>query len=192
MQKLNYCKSIAIVHGQSEYFLARHIKSNLHLPMGIYADKNGKKSIQIDSLMNILKNTTFNNKGNFLKEYEVETRGKELVNFALMPIMDLDDTSEENVEKYKSGKMFEGHWLSPYIVPIWNDKKLDDVMLELGLIEKLPKDEEKGEVYRKIFPVHKGETDFEQIKALSKKFEKSSKTNMEVFIKECLKNVDDN
>ena len=52
--KPNYCKGIIIVHGKSELLLAEHIKSNLHLPIQIYSESNGKTSIQIDSLPTIL------------------------------------------------------------------------------------------------------------------------------------------
>lgn len=55
VRKPNYCKGIIIAHGKSELLLAEHIKSNLHLPIEIYAEKNGKSSIQIDSLKTIFK-----------------------------------------------------------------------------------------------------------------------------------------
>ena len=59
MKKPNYCKGIVIAHGKSELLLAEHIKSNLHLPIEIYAEKNGKLSIQIDDLITILGNNIF-------------------------------------------------------------------------------------------------------------------------------------
>ena len=175
LKKLNYCKGIVIAHGKSELLLAEHIKSNLHLPIEIYAESNGKTSIQIDSLLKV-----------FDKKYLVEKKNGILINFSLMPIMDLDDTSEDRIQKYMSGDMFKNHWLSPYIVPIWNDKNLDEVLLDLKLIEKLPNNKEKGKVYRNLFPINKGETDIEQVKKLMIMFEKSKKTNMQVFVKKCL------
>lgn len=54
-----FCKGVVIAHGKSEFLLAEHIKSNLHLPIEIYANKNGSTSIQIDGLMNILGNNVF-------------------------------------------------------------------------------------------------------------------------------------
>ena len=53
-KKLNYCRGVVVVHGKSEKLLAEHIKSNLHLPIEVYAENNGKTSIQIDSLITIL------------------------------------------------------------------------------------------------------------------------------------------
>lgn len=189
MRKLNYCKGIIIAHGKSELLLAEHIKSNLHLPIKIYALKNGKMSIQIDSLMKVLGNNVFKNKKEFKKNYIVEEEKREFKNFFVMPIMDLDDTTEEKIEKYKSREMFKNHWLSPYIIPIWNDKNLDQVLFELELISKLPNDKEKGRVYEELFPTNRGETDLEQINKLLKSFESSKKTNMDIFIKKCLESL---
>lgn len=95
VRKPNYCKGIIIVHGKSELLLAEHIKSNLHLPIEIYAESNGKTSIQIDSLMTVLGNNIFKNKRAFNKKYVVEEEKGQLINFSVIPIMDLDDTSEE-------------------------------------------------------------------------------------------------
>ena len=103
-----------------------------------------------------------------------------------MPIMDLDDASEDRKQKYISGEMFKNHWLNPYIVPIWNKNNLDEVLLDLKLIDKLPNDKEKGRLYRNLFPTNRGESDKKQVENLMKKFEKSNRTNMQVFIKICL------
>lgn len=154
--------------------------------MEIYAESNGKTSIQIDSLMTVLGNNIFKNKRVFNQKYVVEEEKGILKNFSLMPIMDLDDTSEDRKQKYISGEMFKNHWLSPYIVPIWNKDNLDEVLLDLRLIDKLPNNKEKGKVYRDLFPTNKGESDIQQVKNLMDKFEKSNKTNMQVFIKKCL------
>ena len=47
VMKPKFCKGIVIAHGKSELLLAEHIKSNVHLPIEIYAESNGKTSIQI-------------------------------------------------------------------------------------------------------------------------------------------------
>lgn len=186
MKRINYCKGIIIAHGKSEVLLAQHIRSNLHLPIEIYSQNNGKTSIQIDSLMTILGNNIFKNKNLLKKNYIVEEKNKELINFSVMPIMDLDDTTEIGRQRYISKEMFKEHWLNPYIIPIWNKENLDKVLLELKLIEKLPNNKQKGKIYRDLFPTNKGETDLEQVKKLEELFKKTSKTNMEVLIKNCL------
>jgi hypothetical protein len=185
VRKPNYCKGIIIAHGKSELLLAEHIKSNLHLPIEIYSLKNGKTSIQIDSLMTILGNNDFKNKSKLKQKYIIEEKNKKFINFFIMPIMDLDDTTEEKIKKYKNGEMFKNHWLSPYIIPIWNDINLDHVLYDLKLISKLPNDKEKGKVYEELFPKNTGQADLEQVNKLLKYFESTTKTNMNIFIKKC-------
>ena len=189
VRKPNYCKGIIIAHGKSELLLAEHIKSNLHLPIEIYSLKNGKMSIQIDSLMIILGNNDFKSKNKLKQKYFIEEKNKKIVNFFVMPIMDLDDTTEEKIEKYKSGEMFRNHWLSSYIIPIWNDKNFDEVLFNLKLISKIPNDREKGKIYEELFPKNKGETDIQQVKKLLDKFEPFDKTNMDILLKNCLKYI---
>lgn len=190
VRKPNYCKGIIIAHGKSELLLAEHIKSNLHLPIEIYSLKNGKMSIQIDSLMTILGNNDFKSINKLKQKYFIEEKNKQLVNFFVMPIMDLDDTTEEKIIKYKSGEMFKNHWLSSYIIPIWNDINLDHVLYELKLISKLPDDKEKGKIYEELFPKNKGQADIEQVNKLLKCFESTKKTNMDVCIKKCLESLE--
>ena len=189
VRKPNYCKGIIIAHGKSELLLAEHIKSNLHLPIEIYSLKNGKTSIQIDSLMTILGNNDFKNKSKFKQKYIIEEKNKKFINFFIMPIMDLDDTTEEKIKKYKNGEMFKNHWLSPYIIPIWNDINLDHVLYDLKLISKLPNDKEKGKVYEELFPKNTGQADLEQVNKLLKYFESTEKTNMNIFVEKCLESL---
>ena len=189
VRKPNYCKGIIIAHGKSELLLAEHIKSNLHLPIEIYSLKNGKTRIQIDSLMTILGNNDFKNKSKLKQKYIIEEKNKKFINFFIMPIMDLDDTTEEKIKKYKNGEMFKNHWLSPYIIPIWNDINLDHVLYDLKLISKLPNDKEKGKVYEELFPKNTGQADLEQVNKLLKYFESTTKTNMNIFIEKCLESL---
>ena len=189
VRKPNYCKGIIIAHGKSELLLAEYIKSNLHLPIEIYSLKNGKTSIQIDSLMTILGNNDFKNKSTLKQKYIIEEKNKKFINFFIMPIMDLDDTTEEKIKKYKNGEMFKNHWLSPYIIPIWNDINLDHVLYDLKLISKLPNDKEKGKVYEELFPKNTGQADLEQVNKLLKYFESTTKTNMYIFIEKCLESL---
>ena len=189
VRKPNYCKGIIIAHGKSELLLAEHIKSNLHLPIEIYSLKNGKTSIQIDSLMTVLGNNDFKNKSKLKQKYIIEEKNKKFINFFIMPIMDLDDTIEEKIKKYKNGEMFKNHWLSPYIIPIWNDINLDHVLYDLKLISKLPNDKEKGKVYEELFPKNTGQADLEQVNKLLKYFESTTKTNMNIFIEKCLESL---
>ncbi len=108
------------------------------------------------------------------------------INFFVIIIMDLDDADDETIEKYKNKEMFKGHWLEPYIIPIWNNKNLDEVLFSVGILPKIPNDKEKGRMYSKIFPINKGETDKEAVETLYEKLKPNSNTNMSLFMKKCL------
>ena len=93
-----YKKAAVMVHGKSERYLASYIYTNLHLPVVIIDKNNGRNSIQINALKNILSSKPYNNLKSFSDEYSVEYDRKEkaLKNFKLFIIMDTDDCSEKN------------------------------------------------------------------------------------------------
>ena len=90
--KFNYTKAVVICHGKSEVCMVRYIYTNLHLPIKICANNNGKNSIQITSLKTLLDTPAFKNLNAFANEFDVETIGKgkqrALCNFRLFMIMD--------------------------------------------------------------------------------------------------------
>lgn len=59
MRGANYTKAIVIVHGKSEYDIVKYIKSKLRIPMEPYSRDNGRSSIEISSLKDILNNQDF-------------------------------------------------------------------------------------------------------------------------------------
>lgn len=179
----NYCAAVVVVHGKSELLLMEYIKSNLHLPIEIYSENNGKSSIQINSIMNVLNNNIFKNKTSFKRKYFINENNKVFCNFRVFTLMDLDDASVEKQNKYKSGELFKGHWLSSYIVPIWNNGNLEDVLMEIKVLTNKPNYKDKGMVYRKIFPINTGRSDILLVEELMNLLRMSNNTNMEVLLK---------
>ena len=49
--------------------------------------------------MTILGNNDFKNKSKLKQKYIIEENNKKFINFFIMPIMDLDDTTEEKIKK---------------------------------------------------------------------------------------------
>ena len=47
--------------------------------------------------------------------------------------MDTDDCNENQKNSFKNKSMFKGHWLYDYIVPIYNDSNLEEVLVEAGI-----------------------------------------------------------
>lgn len=176
---------IAIVHGKSEYELVSYIKSNLRIKIGIESENKGKNSIQINSLMNLLQNTTFKNKRSFLKKYDDIELGKKdaIKSLYIFPLMDTDDCSTEEAKNYKNKAMFKKHWLYDHIIPIYNTRNLEDVLKK----SNIPYETKQKGRYVKIFPTNRGQADIQQIKDFSDKIKSASNiSNLHIFIDKCL------
>ncbi|EGS26987.1 hypothetical protein FSLSAGS3026_11470 [Streptococcus agalactiae FSL S3-026] len=46
--------------------------------------------------------------------------------------MDIDDTSQEKIDSYKSSTLFVKDWKKDFIVPIWNDSNFEEVLNDIG------------------------------------------------------------
>lgn len=206
--ELNYLKAIVIVHGKSEKQMCEFIKSKLKLNYHIESDKKGEKSIQITSVMKTLKNTIYKDFNSFIDKFptvkliNIENnnskkkgtkRKKEKVtldeDFKIFIIMDTDDCTAIERQEFINKKMFEEHWAYKYIVPIFNDSNLEDVLQSCNIkFEK--KGSERKKEYIKIFPTDKRyvKKDSLQVEEFNEKLKKCSKTNMEEFTGFCLSN----
>ena len=190
-----YKKAAVMVHGKSERYLASYIYTNLHLPVVIIDKNNGRNSIQINALKNILSSKPYNNLKSFADEYSVEYDRKEkaLKNFKLFIIMDTDDCSEKTREDYISGKLFENSCLKEYIVPIFNSPNLEEVMIKSGIMTKKIQDSQKGSYYSKIFPINQdpfSNDTLDQIRLFLKRLENVKETNLQEYIYYCLSLID--
>ena len=189
-----YLKAIVIVHGKSEKQIVDYIKSNLRLKMKPVGDKNGKNSIQITSLMNVLNDLRFKSFTAFTKYYEndveivLEKKKKRISSdFKIFTIMDTDDCTEKEKEEYINKSMFKNHWAYDYIVPIYNSSNLEDVLVKAKIPFEKKGDDRKKE-YIKIFPTHKKYTIPEEAELTNfcEKLKSVKGTNMNKFIEFCL------
>lgn len=183
LRPLHYSKALVICHGFSELQITKYIYTNLHLPVRTYAKDNGKHSIQITSLLNLLSSAPFGSSSQFCEEFTVQTEGsgkkQHLVDFKVFIIMDTDDCTEQQKTDFMNGKMFSDHWLAPYIVPIANVPNLESVFVKVKLIRKI-KTSEKGTYYSDAFPINKGQLTpgtLAEIKAFCDKLEDRKDTN---------------
>lgn len=183
--KPNYTRAVVILHGKSEYQIFKFVKSNLRLKIEEFL--NNKSSIQINDLKNTMNNEIFGSKKKFIRKYddiEYDSKAKELINFKIFIIMDTDDCTEEQKQKFIDGTMFNKHWAKDYIVPIYNIANLEDVMKKIGVKIEKKKD------YIKVFPTDKKYTqqnnDIIQINNVSNLCKRCEYTNLEVFLQYCL------
>lgn len=187
---LNYTRCAVIVHGKSEYSLVRYIYTNLHLPVKVIAKDKGKSSIQINGLKNMLSKKPFKSLKKMANEYAIEydKKSKSLKNFKLFIIMDTDDCDDDTKRKYISGELFKGHPLEDYIVPIYNNSNLEDVMLKAGIMVKRIEDSQKGTYYSRIFPINTDPISADtlnQVRVFASKLNGIKETNMLCFIEYC-------
>lgn len=198
-RKIFYNKAIVICHGKSELCIANFIKSNLHLRIETFAKENGKSSIQITSLVNVLKREPFKSIKSLSDAYEIEVvkenNKKILKNFKLFIIMDTDDCTDEQKKNFINKKMFEKHWLYNYIEPIYNITNLEDVLCESEIMYNRINDKQKGTYYAKVFPINKkpfSEDTLKQVTDVNKKIKNCKNTNMDSFIDYCINCIETN
>ena len=185
----SFLKGIVICHGKSEKLICDFIKSNLRIQIEIDSDKKGKKSIQITSVMKFLSGEKYKNIVSFknkLDDIEPTKDRKKLPNyFKVFIIMDTDDCDIKQKEAFKDKSMFKEHWLYDYIVPIYNDSNLEEVLEDAGIKFQKTGNERKKE-YPDVLAINGISPDVEGIKKLEIKLKKCKKTNMGEFISFCL------
>lgn len=116
------------------------MKSSLRLKLEVIGKDKGAKSIQINVLDKFLAQREFSSLKVFADTYDIEYNRskKRLENFKLFIIMDTDDCTMETRESYICCEMFRKSILADYICPIYSIPKLEDVMLEVGLMKESP------------------------------------------------------
>ena len=188
----SFLKGIVICHGKSEKLICGFIKSNLRIKIEIDSDKKGKKSIQITSVIKFLNGEKYKNVSSFKKNFDdiepIKDRKKLPDYFKVFIIMDTDDCDIKQKKVFKDKSMFKEHWLYDYIVPIYNDSNLEEVLEDAGIKFEKTGNERKSE-YPKIFPMN-GISDVEGIKKFGKDLKNCKKTNMEEFINFCLELIE--
>lgn len=183
-------RNVPLLSMENRKILAQYITSNLKISKEIISKNNGKNSIQIDALLQILNQKEYKSLKSFSEKYGIEydRKNKVLKNFKLFIIMDTDDCSEETKRKYMSGTLFSGHILKDYIVPIFNIKNLEEVMEKAGIITRKIERADKTSFYRKIFPIdgENGNIDgIWQIKNFAKRIKHIENTNLLELIEYC-------
>lgn len=193
-ETLKYTKCVVIVHGKSEMHLVQFVYTNLHLPVKIISKNKGRESIQINGLRDFLNKRYFRTLSTFANEYSIEydKKTKKLKNFKLFIIMDTDDCSERVRKEYISGEMFRGHPLQEYIVPIYNIKNLEDVMIKADIMTKRIPVSQKGTYYSKIFPINTEPVSVDtlfQIRTFASKIKGLQQTNLLEFVEYCFEQI---
>ncbi len=104
--------------------------------------------------------------------------------------MDTDDEelTERDIENFKNKSMFKDHWAYDYIVPIFNTRNLEDVLLKAKIIGETFDNKRE---YAKIFPINNNANmqDIEQIRNISNTLKPIPTTNMDILLEYLLELV---
>lgn len=199
--KLSYNKAVIVVHGKCEMQIVNKIKSTLRIPIAIDSNKNGKLNIQLTSLLDRFNNFNYESVERITKKFCLEKKGKNNFNGLIIPIMDLDDATNEQIEKYKNKSMFKDLFFYDKIMPIWNNSNLDEIMLDLKFIDKIPSNRNKGKVYENVVEKIQNEyldkiidkdSAIKQMEKLIDLFKSSKDTNMGLLFTYLLEIFKDN
>ena len=174
-------KVMAIVHGKSELLICSSIKSNLKIKHEIIARDKGKSSIQVNGILDILNDRRFESFNAFIKFFpDIEYRKKELLNFKLFIILDIDDCCDDIKRRYINKEIFAKHWLYKYIVSIYNDPNLEMTMKQIDIPVIRKKD------YIVVFPTNHGDLDVKIAEKFCNDLKKCNCTNMYEYVEYCL------
>lgn len=183
-RKTNYCRAIIICHGKSELILFSRLKSILRLPISIESNEKGKSSVKIQGIESFFKRGEFNEKKSFCKkffqeEYSDLRKQKKfqilLNQLKIFIVMDIDDATDDQVNRYKNCEYFKVKWLKHCCIPIYNDPDLEKTISEIGYKTPNTKNN-KATFYQRLASSLETEND---IKELQEKLKKCNCTNME-------------
>lgn len=194
VRSLSYLKAIVICHGKSEKQMCDFIKSNLRIRLAVESDKKGEKSIQVTSVMKTLNGKKFKTFNHFVDSFEdveqLHDKTKKFLNddFKIFIILDTDDCTNEQKRNFINKEMFRKHWAYQYIVPIYNNPKLESVLVKSNIKFEKKGDARKAE-YIKIFPTDPKYKNREtiQLKEFRDRLRTNSDTNLYELIDFCLK-----
>lgn len=176
---MNSPKCLVVCHGKTEMLFVNHIKSVLRTNAKIDAEKKGRNSIQITSLMKFLNRYPYKDEESFKSHYHIA----DMKGFKIFPIMDCDDCTMTEKINYINKSMFNKHWMHKYIHPIHNTNNLEDVFSSTNL----PMYSRKNDVV-KIFPLKKGLSKEESILIVKDELEKTKDSNLNELIDFMYKN----
>ena len=147
--------------------------------------------------MKRLKGKDIDTLDNFKNTYkdDLEIKDNKIIidkDFRIFIIMDTDDCKEEEKNNFINKNMFKNYWAHKYIVPIYNIRNLEDVLVKSKVIDKNTiKNKRDKKDYIKIFPTDNKyiKNDTIQIQEFYQKLLKVKNiSNMHEFIKFCLDN----
>lgn len=127
---------VVVAHGKSEVAMWQTFRMRLRTNICIYSNKNGEEAITISGLPELFTGGEMSSEKEIYKRFgedlDYRPRAREpLPGLKIFTVMDIDGNNRDR-RPYMSGELLKNVPLGKYIVPIYNDNNLDDVMGEMG------------------------------------------------------------
>jgi hypothetical protein len=127
--------TLVIVHGESERILVNAIKSRLRIPVDLYPIDRGSGTVDLPNIAEVLSSGPFKSESALHRAYDAldyEPRSVvKMPDLHIFPILDVD-RHRDLFPSYRTKDMFRGSVFSDRIVPIYNDRDLDEIMEAIG------------------------------------------------------------
>ena len=127
--------TLAVVHGESERILVSGISRRLRFPIDVYPLDRGSGTIDLPNIGNMLSSGPFRNESALHQMYpglDYESgKAVRMSGLRIFTIMDVD-RHRDHLRAYRSGDVFRDSVFRGRIVPIYNDRDLDEVMESVG------------------------------------------------------------
>jgi len=181
-RELRYIKSLIIIADKTGYKICQYVQRSLKLKVKLYdcTEKN---------IMEVLHNNEHRTFSKFIKQYTVETNKnnklEEISDFKIYIVMNLDYfSSPEKKNIFLDKSMFKEHWAYDYIVPIYNDANLKEILLESNADSRIEIRQAKD--YLKVFPLASkfdlNIGDREEVEVLNDLIQNNKKTNLNILL----------
>lgn len=182
-RKLKYHPCSTICHGECEIVLAKQIGLKTGNPVDPLSDKNGRKSININTINKYLKRH-FPTRKDYVSHYSdcIKYDKYKIYDHKIFAIMDKDETPEKTFKAYVTGELFNGQWWGDekYIVSIYFYPDMDEVFKKHGF--PINKSEHKPNQYFKLLT-----TKYDEVIKMLKELPKSE-SNIKEYIEYLEKN----
>lgn len=168
-RKIHYHPCSTVCHGECEQILVKQIQVRTHKPLNPLSEKNGRRSIIINTVNDYLSAHFPTEKEYILafKDCLKVDKKRGILDHKIFVIMDKDDTPDTLFEQYKNGQLFLPYWWGKknMIVPIYFYPNMDEVFKKHGY--KIDTSNHKPAQYLKLLTLKYSEV-VAMLKSLSK------------------------
>lgn len=193
----NSTRALIMPIGKSSKKICQYIIQNLRLSIEIKEDINVSKGTNFDIIINILNDNehkTLNAFYNTYKGIDIEGTGEDrkIKKFKIFIVLDLEQCSEVEKQEYLDKTIFKSHWAYEYIVPIFNDKNLEDALKECNVSYEKKEFKDKKMNYVKVFPIvnkfRQKKTERTEVEEFRNLIKDSKRTNLKKMLDYCTNN----